>query len=77
MRNLTQRLSHGPTTWKDMLKSAVRDIVNWQTKRQQLYKVSTPCLDDHNFKKELETVRELTDACSQNSLEMLVMGSNR
>ena len=33
-RNLTQRLSHGPTTWKDVLKSSLRDFVNWQTKRQ-------------------------------------------
>ena len=35
-------------------------------KTEHLYKVSSPCLDDHNFKKEeLETVGELSDVCSQ------------
>ena len=33
---------------------------------EQLYKVSTPCMADHNFKKEeLETVGELSKVCSQ------------
>ena len=33
---------------------------------QQLYKVSTPSLDDHQFKKkELATVGELSKVCSQ------------
>ena len=33
---------------------------------QQLYKVSTPCLDDHHFKEEkLKSVRELSRVCSQ------------
>ena len=27
-------------------KSALKDFVNWQTQKEQLYKVSTPCLDD-------------------------------
>ena len=31
---------------------------------QQLYKVSTPCIDDHHFKEE-ETVGELSNTCSQ------------
>ena len=40
--------------------------MNWQRKRQQLYKVSTPCLDDDTFKKEeLEKVGQLSDVCSQ------------
>ena len=66
-RNLTQRRSHGLTTWKDMLKKTSRDIVNWQTKGQgNCTKVSTPCLDDHNFKREeSEPVGELSDVCSQ------------
>ena len=35
-------------------------------KSEQLYKVSTPCLDDHHFKKEeLESVGELSNVCSQ------------
>ena len=33
---------------------------------QQLYKVSTPCLDDHHFKEEeLKSVGELSTVCSQ------------
>ena len=33
---------------------------------QQLYEVSTPCLDDRHFKKEeLESVGELSKVCSQ------------
>ena len=35
-------------------------------KVEQLYKVSHPCLDDHQFKKEeLESVGELSEVCSQ------------
>ena len=33
-RNFTQKLSRGPTTWRDMLRNASRDTANWQTKRQ-------------------------------------------
>ena len=32
-KNLTQRRLRGPTTCKDMLKSALRDIANWQMGR--------------------------------------------
>ena len=33
---------------------------------QQLYKVSTPCIDDHHFKEEEEkSVGELSQVCSQ------------
>ena len=66
-RNLTQKQSRGPTIWKDMRKTAVKDIVGWLIKKtKRLYKLSTPCLDDHNLKKEeLETVGELCKVCSQ------------
>ena len=37
---------------------------------QQLYKVSTPCIDDHHFQAELSQV------CSQNCTEMFVFGKN-
>ena len=58
---LTQRRLRCPTTWKDMLNNALKDTANWRSKRQQLYKVSSPCLDGHQFKKEeLESVRELS-----------------
>ena len=33
---------------------------------QQLYKVSTPCIDDHHFKEEeTKSVGELSSTCSQ------------
>ena len=43
------------------------DIVSWRTKTtQQLYKESTPCIDDHHFKEEeLESVGDLSKECSQ------------
>ena len=41
---------------------------------QQLYKVSTPCIDDHHFKQEeLKFVGELTKVCSQIVLKFLYM----
>ena len=65
------------TTWKDMLENALRDISNWQRKRQQLDKVSSPCLDDQHFKKEeLEYVGELSKVCSQIVLKCLFMARN-
>ena len=67
-KNLTQKKRlRGPTTWKDMLKNALRDIVKWRTKKtEQQYKVSSPSLDDQHFKnEELESVGELSKVCSQ------------
>ena len=41
---------------------------------QQLYKVSTPCIDDHYFKeKELKSVGELSKVCSQIDLKCLYL----
>ena len=49
----------------DMRKSALKCIVNRADKKTaQLYNVSTPCLDDHNFKMD-ELERELPKVCSQ------------
>ena len=43
---------------------------------QQLYKVSTPCIDDHHFKEEeLKSVGELSKVCSQIVSEMLIFGT--
>ena len=43
---------------------------------QQLYKVSTPCIDDHLFKEEeLKSVGELSKVRSQNCSEMLILGT--
>ena len=41
---------------------------------QQLYKVSTPCIDDHHFKEEeLKCVGDLPKKCSQNFLKCLYL----
>ena len=40
---------------------------------QQLYKVSTPCIDDHHFKEEMESVGELSQICSQIVLQCLYL----
>ena len=49
--NLTRTLSlHGPVTWKVMQRNAWKDIANKTI--QQLYKVATPCIDDHPFEEE-------------------------
>ena len=32
---------------------------------QKLFKVSTPCIDDHHFKEEMKSVGELSQVCSQ------------
>ena len=41
---------------------------------QQLYKVSTPCIDDHHFKEEeTKSVGELSDTCSQIVLKCLYL----
>ena len=38
---------------------------------QQLYKISTPCIDDHHFKEEeMKYVGELSQVCSQIALKM-------
>ena len=57
----------GPTTWKDMLVKCVERYCELANKKvEQLYKVSSPCSDDHQFKQEeLESVGELPEVCSQ------------
>ena len=44
------------------------------TQTKQLYEVSSPCLDDHHLKKEeLESVRQLSEVCSQIVLKFLYL----
>ena len=61
--------------WKDMLKKCVErscELANKKT--EQFFKVTSPCLDDHHFKKEeLESVGELSDVCSQIVLKCLYL----
>ena len=40
---------------------------------QQLYKLSTPCIDDHHFKEELKSVGELSQVCCQIVLKCLYL----
>ena len=43
----------GPVTWKVTQRNVWKDVANLQIKTtQQLYKVATPCMDDHQFKEE-------------------------
>ena len=43
---------------------------------QQLYKVSTPCIDDHHFKEEeLKSVGDLSKVCFQIVLKCLYFGT--
>ena len=48
-RNLTQKLLRGPTIRS---KCVERDCELANKKTEQLYKVSSPCLYDHHFKRE-------------------------
>ena len=44
---------------------------------QQLYKVSTPCIDDHHYKEEeLKSVGEIVKSMLSNGSEMLIFGKN-
>ena len=44
---------------------------------EHLYKVSTPCIDDHHFKEEeLKSVEELSDVRSQIALKMSLFSTN-
>ena len=43
---------------------------------QELYKVSTPCIDDHHFKdEEMKSVGELSQVCSLNCCKMFILGT--
>ena len=56
-----------------MLEDALSDTASWQTNVEQQYKVSSPCLEDHQFKQEeLQSVGELSEVCSQICFEILV-----
>ena len=40
---------------------------------QQLFQVSTPCIDDHHFKEEMKSVGDLSQVCSQIVLKCLYL----
>ena len=72
-----QKPLHGPTMWKDMIKSAWKDNANWRKRRQNnITKFPVPCLDDHSCKKEeLEPVGEPSEVRSIDGLEMFLSGT--
>ena len=62
-------------TWLVMQRNVWCDIVSWQTRRlNNSTKVSTPCIDDHHFKKEeMRSVGELSHVCSRIVLKCLYL----
>ena len=51
-----------------------KDERTWELTTEQLYKVATPCLDDHQFKEEENgLVGELSAVCSQIVLKCLYL----
>ena len=64
----------GLMTWKVMPRNVWNDIELANKTTQQLYKVSTPCIDDHHLKEEeLKSVGELSKVCSQIILKCLYL----
>ena len=57
-----------------MLKSALKHCELAHRRQEQMYRVSSPCLDDHRVKEqELESVGELSKVCSQVVLKCLYL----
>ena len=73
---MVQTLLRGPTTRKDMRRNVLNGTANWRTKTiEQLYEVSTLCLDDHQCKKIGDGWRNVHSVLSY-SPEMLVFGTH-
>ena len=69
---MPKRYVHGPMTWKVMQRSEWKDMRLTKKTTQQLYKVPTPCMDDHQFKEEeIGSVGDLPTVCSQIVLKCL------
>ena len=66
----------GPTTWKAMPRNVWNDYCELANRTtQQLYKVSTPCIDDLHFQEEeLKSVGLIVKSVLSNCSEMLVLG---
>ena len=76
-----KRYLRGRTTWKGHTRECVERCCDLANKtNHQLYKVSTPCLDDHFFQKKKKKHRKRLEncptVCSQNGLELLLFGTN-
>ena len=70
-------------SWSYDLEGHAKKCVEWYCElanktTQQLYKVATPCVDDHHFKEEeMESVGELSNTCSQIVLKCLYLARGR
>ena len=66
--------SHGLVTWKVMQRSAWKHCELANKSTQQLHKVATPCLDNHQFKEEeMGSAGELSQVCTQIVLTCLLL----
>ena len=69
--------NHRISSWSHDMESHAKKCVERycelaNSTTQQLYKVSTPCIDDHHFKEEeMKSVGELSQVCSQIVLKCL------
>ena len=72
---MPKRYLHGPMTWEVMQRNAWKDIANLRMKEtEQLYKVATPCMDDHQFREEENgSAGDLSTVCSQNVLKCVYL----
>ena len=58
-------------------KKCVERYCKLANKTTQLYKVPTPCIDDHHFKEEeMKSVGELSQVWSQKCSKMFILGTN-
>ena len=78
-KNLTQRRLRGPTTWKDALKNALRDIANWRIKKQSSHTKSQVLawmitISKKRNLNQLENCQKKKKVTT-NCLEMLVRGT--
>ena len=66
---------HGLMTWLVMQRSVWNDIVSYQTRRRnQLYKVSTSCIDyNHSKEEETKICWRMSHVCSQMVLKCLYL----
>ena len=74
--NATPRLPLGPTNMEDHAKKCVGRYCELANKNiEQLFGVSTPCIDNHQFREEeIESVEELSKSCSCIVLKCLYLG---
>ena len=56
-----------------MQRNAWKDCEQANKITEQLYKVETPCVDDHQFREENESVGDLSTVCSQIVLKCLCL----